>query len=182
MEPAMSGTRRYAVTIGEVERSIEVRRVGVGVTGCGMQYEVCVDDGEPQLIDAARPMPDTLSLLMNRRSWEVGLVQSETGFEVDILGIRHAVDVVDPRRKALRMAARAGEEVVKTLMPGRIVRTLVAVGDMVEKGQPMIVVEAMKMENELGAPRDGKVQRICVADGDQVEAKTVLIELVEEAT
>jgi biotin carboxyl carrier protein len=61
-------------------------------------------------------------------------------------------------------------------MPGRVVRILVAEGDEVSEGEPVIVVEAMKMENELAAPRDGVVARICVESGAQVEAKTVLVE------
>jgi pyruvate carboxylase subunit B len=85
--------------------------------------------------------------------------------------------VVDPRRKALRTAAGAGAGVVKTQMPGRIVRLLLAEGDTVAKGEPMLVVEAMKMENEIKAPRDGVIKRFAVAAGDIVEAKAVLVEL-----
>ncbi len=176
----MSEQRSYAVTIGDVERVVSVRRVGAGPTGRDVRYEVIVDGGTAQVVDAARPMQDTLSLLMERRSWEVGLVPIDSGYEVDILGIRHEVDVIDPRRKALRMAAGAGEAVVKTQMPGRIVRLLVAQGDSVDKGEPVVVVEAMKMENELKAPRAGTIHRILVGEGDQVEAKTVLIELSGE--
>lgn len=61
-------------------------------------------------------------------------------------------------------------------MPGRIVRLLAAEGDTVEKGQPVIVVEAMKMENELKAPVAGVVQRIHVAVGDVIEARAVLVD------
>ena len=93
------------------------------------------------------------------------------------MGIRHDASVMDPRRKALRMAAGAGADVIKTAMPGRVVRILVAAGDSVEKGAPVIVVEAMKMENELTAPRAGIISRICVEEGAQVEGKTVLVEL-----
>ena len=66
---------------------------------------------------------------------------------------------------------------MKTQMPGRIVRILVGVGDAVEEGDPLIVVEAMKMENELKATSAGTVSKICVAEGEQVQARTTLIEL-----
>ena len=62
-------------------------------------------------------------------------------------------------------------------MPGRIVRILVNVGDVVDEGDPLIVVEAMKMENELKATSAGTVSKICVAEGEQVQARTTLIEL-----
>ena len=75
------------------------------------------------------------------------------------------------------MADGAGQNAVKTQMPGRIVRILVGVGDVVEEGDPLIVVEAMKMENELKATSAGTVSKICVAEGEQVQARTTLIEL-----
>jgi pyruvate carboxylase subunit B len=79
------------------------------------------------------------------------------------------------------MESGAGADVIKTAMPGRVVRILVEEGDEVDKGTPVIVVEAMKMENELGAPRAGVISRICVENGAQVEAKTVLVELADQS-
>ena len=102
---------------------------------------------------------------------------AEDGFEVEVVGIRHELDVMDPRKKALRMADGAGQNVVKTQMPGRIVRILVAAGDVVDEGDSLIVVEAMKMENELKATAAGTVSKICVSEGEQVQARTTLIEL-----
>ena len=64
---------------------------------------------------------------------------------MEVVGIR-GFDVMDPRKKVLCMADGAGQNAVKTQMPGRIVRILVGVGDVVEEGDPLIVVEAMKME------------------------------------
>ena len=61
-------------------------------------------------------------------------------------------------------------------MPGRVVRILVSEGDDVTEGQAVIVVEAMKMENELRSPVSGTVLRICVGEGDQVQARTDLID------
>ncbi len=170
-------SRVFLVQIGEEEIAITLEREGKGPTGVGTAYSVQIGDGPTRLVDAARPDANTLSLLLDGQSWEAGLVSTDDGFEVDLLGIRHDAAVVDPRRKALRMAATAGADVVKTAMPGRIVRLLVSECDEVEKGSPVIVVEAMKMENELTAPRAGCVSRICVDIGDQVEGKTVLVEL-----
>ncbi len=71
----------------------------------------------------------------------------------------------------------AGGGSVKAPMPGRVVKALVAEGDTVEAGQPVIIVEAMKMENEVAAPGAGVVRRIAVSPGDTVEAGAVLVEL-----
>jgi pyruvate carboxylase subunit B len=62
-------------------------------------------------------------------------------------------------------------------MPGRIVRVLVSEGDTVTTGMPLVVVEAMKMENEIKSPRDGIVTRVAIGAGDLVEARAVLVEL-----
>lgn len=70
---------------------------------------------------------------------------------------------------------------VKAPMPGRVVKALVAEGDTVEAGQPVIIVEAMKMENEVGAPGPGVVRSINVSQGDTVDAGAVLIELEPHA-
>jgi biotin carboxyl carrier protein len=75
------------------------------------------------------------------------------------------------------MADGGSESSIKTQMPGRVVRILVAEGDKVAEGQAAIVLEAMKMENEMKCPREGTVKRICVSEGQQVESRTVLIEL-----
>ncbi len=71
----------------------------------------------------------------------------------------------------------AGGGAVKAPMPGRVVKALVAEGDSVEAGQPLIIVEAMKMENEVAATGDGVVRRIAVAAGDTVESGEVLVEI-----
>jgi len=165
----------YLVGSGEAEQSIAVRRIEMTAAG-GVRYGISVDGAEEFEVDAARPVQDVLSLVHQGRSWEAGLVEVEDGFEVELVGIRHDVDVMDPRKKALRLAEGAGSMAVKTQMPGRIVRVLVQEGEAVVEGQPVIVVEAMKMENELKSPCDGTVGTICVTEGDQVQARTTLIE------
>ena len=72
-------------------------------------------------------------------------------------------------------AAGAGDGRVLAPMPGRVVKVLVAAGDLVEARQGVVVVEAMKMENELRAPRAGTVREVRVAEGASVEAQTVLV-------
>lgn len=167
----------YEITVGELTRTVTVARLAGGSCGTDQRYGLQFGDGPVHVVDASRPVPDVLSMLVADAAWEAGLVDIEDGFEVELLGVRHEAQVVDPRRKALRLADVGGAAAIKTAMPGRVVRTLVAEGDAVAKGQAVVVVEAMKMENELKAPREGTVKRLAVSPGDLVEAGTVLVEL-----
>ncbi|NNE35391.1 MAG: acetyl-CoA carboxylase biotin carboxyl carrier protein subunit [Rhodothermales bacterium] len=74
-------------------------------------------------------------------------------------------------------AGASGHSDVKAPMPGLVVRVNVAVGDIVEAGQPLLVLEAMKMENEIGSPRNGVVGAVHVADGEAVGKNALLIEI-----
>jgi biotin carboxyl carrier protein len=171
----MSAGTEYLIGRGDDERRVRVRFLGASPSG-GACYGVTIDDGTEIEVDAARPVDDVLSLIHQRRTWEAGLVEIEGGFEVGVMGIRHELDVIDPRRKALRMSDAAGANAVKTQMPGRVIRLLVAEGDEVVEGQPVVVLEAMKMENELKSPCAGIVSRVCASEGDQVQARSTLIE------
>ncbi len=128
-------------------------------------------------LDTIRPEPGTFNLMFGGRSVEAGMLPLEDGVQVDIRGLSTDISVVDPRRKALRTAAGSGGGSVKSQMPGRVVRLLVQEGDSVTKGTPLMVIEAMKMENEIKSPRDGVVSRFAVAAGDLVEARAVLVDL-----
>jgi len=99
--------------------------------------------------------------------------------EVSLAGSKVVVDIVDPlslRRRSREDAGGAGG-VVNALMPGRIVRVLVNQGDVVRKGAGLLILEAMKMENEITAPADGTVDELFVAVGDTVEAGTPLVHI-----
>ncbi len=103
--------------------------------------------------------------------------------EVVVDGWRFEVEVEHERRAALRERARRGAGVashggpveVRAIIPGRVVAVSVGVGDSVEAGQQVLVVEAMKMQNELRAPREGSVQRVGVAVGDTIEVGDLLV-------
>ena len=161
----------YEVTIDDTVVSVSVEAVEEG-------YLVGIDDQEPRMVDFRELDPKVWSLLMAGRSYEVGIQQDGEEWSIDIYGVSHQVSAVDPRRKALRLAGGSDQGLLKTAMPGRVVRLLVAEGDTVSKGQPIIVVEAMKMENEMKAPTDGVIKSIRVEEGQAVEAGAALI-LVE---
>ena len=122
------------------------------------------------------PEPGVYSILMDGRSYEARVEDTAAGLVVVIDGHRFEIDVRDPRRWTRRTAG-AGREGVQTVtapMPGKVVRVLVAAGDAVETGQGLVVVEAMKMQNEMKAVRAGKVLSVVVKEGATVAAGEVL--------
>jgi glutaconyl-CoA/methylmalonyl-CoA decarboxylase subunit gamma len=149
----------------------------VSVAAAGNHVLVRVGDGPERTVDVARPEPGVISIVLDGNAWDIGTVPTEDGYDILLRGVRHAVGVVDPRKKALRLAGATGQDAIKTTMPGRVIRTLVKEGDSIEAGQPVIVIEAMKMENELKATRAGTIRRVAVEPGALVEAGTVLVEI-----
>ena len=118
------------------------------------------------------PQPGVYSVLLDGRSYQARV---EEGV-VTVDGFRYEIEVRDPRRwsRQSRGGAHAGVHNIKAPMPGKVVRVLVAVGVTVEAGQGIVVVEAMKMQNELKAPRAGKVTGIAAKIGATVTAGEVL--------
>lgn len=159
---------KYEITIGDTTRAVTVVLVGPG------RYRVSWP-GESHEIDAIRPTPEAFQMLIDGESWETGCVPTSEGYLVDVRGINVPVEVVDPRRKVLRLSSGAEGGSVSSAMPGRVVRVLVKAGDPVWKGQPVVVVEAMKMENELKTPVAGVVGEVFVREGQAVEARARLV-------
>jgi biotin carboxyl carrier protein len=114
------------------------------------------------------------SILIDGRSYAVKVLG---GGEVSVNGRVFRVDVIDPRGPRGRRTAgeRAGPQVVATSMPGRVVRVLVTAGQQVAAGERLIVVEAMKMQNEMKAPRAGRVASVKAEAGATVSAGDILV-------
>ncbi len=146
-----------------------------GTEGNGSRFQL---DGQPCAADAQLLQPDILSLLINGKSYRI-LLDSRPGGKAIVLGERRIpYRVDDPRSLGSRGNVGANDTGARSIvasMPGRIVRILVEREDRVEAQQGLIVVEAMKMQNELKAPRAGKVTRIAVAVGATVQAGQVLV-------
>lgn len=143
-------------------------------TGAGWK---CVLDGNTLQVDAVLTRHDVLSILLAGRSYEVKREQTETDLHMWVGSERFGVEVRDPRSLRGRRATSAEEHGPKKLaapMPGRVVRVLVEEKSPVEAGQGVIVVEAMKMQNEIKSPKKGIVQKIMAAAGSTVNAGDVL--------
>jgi biotin carboxyl carrier protein len=135
-------------------------------------------DGQPCSADAHLLQPNILSLLIEGKSYRI-LFDPRSGGDAIVVGehrIPYRID--DPRSLHSRTKDAAndtGDRSIAASMPGRIVRILVGAGDRVEAQQGLIVVEAMKMQNELKAPRAGSVMRVSVEVGATVQAGDVLL-------
>lgn len=144
----------------------------------GEKTWLCKVDGEAVEVDAAMTARDILSVLVGGKAYEIKRERSLQGELHMVIGsARYAVDVQDPRSLRTRRAAagaEAGPQKVKAPMPGKIVRVMVSEADEVRAGQGLIVMEAMKMQNELKSPKAGKVQKILTAEGSTVNAGEVL--------
>lgn len=126
--------------------------------------------------DVERPEPGVYSVLMGGRSFEARVEETPAGLVVVVNGHRFEVEVRDPRAWARGGGAGAGSgaATIAAPMPGKVVRVLVAVGDEVASGQGIVVVEAMKMQNEMKATRAGRIATLSAREGATVAAGEVL--------
>jgi biotin carboxyl carrier protein len=162
----------YDVTIDGKNYRLEIERAE-GRWSCRL-------DGHEVAVDAVLARPDVLSLRIGNQAYEI---KSErvAGDEDDdwhlwVGSARFACEVRDPR--ALRSRARAaddhGPRKLTAPMPGKVVRVLVREGDRVEAGGGVLVVEAMKMQNEIKSPKKGTMRKMLAAEGVAVNAGDVL--------
>ena len=122
----------------------------------------------------------TFSLLVDGRSYDVVADVVREQVTIDMLGQRFAVHVEDERERAAHAVAghkQGGKRELHASMPGIVIDLKVAVGDVVEEGRTLVVLEAMKMQNPLAAESAGKVTRILCKKGEAVAAGALLIEL-----
>lgn len=136
-------------------------------------------DGRAYVLDQSEPEPGVFLLKSDGQIYEASVSGGDTlSDSVQVRNTAFEIKVIDPKR--LRSSAAGGEDAsgkaeIKTAMPGKVVRILKAVDDTVEKGDGVIVVEAMKMQNEMKSPKDGVVSEIRASEGDTVGAGDVLV-------
>ncbi len=162
---------KYITTIGDKEYSIEIlgpRQINVD----GQVYEVDFQSisGQP-----------VFSLLVDGGSYQAAVFPGDDDtLQVLMRGALFVATVEDEREKRLKSAGgggaqTSGEFVLRAPMPGLIVKIPVSEGQEVKKGDTLVVLESMKMQNELKTPRDGKAARIQVKIGDSVEQRQIIL-------
>ena len=135
-------------------------------------------DGESYIADVVEPAPNTFSVLLDGQSHEICVTSSPNGrVHLQTGGFEFSAEVIDPHswsgRRHTGVEAEGRQQIVAP-MPGKVVRLLVKAGDTVEAGQGLLVVEAMKMQNEIRSPKSGTVERVLAAEGQAVNAGDVL--------
>jgi biotin carboxyl carrier protein len=154
------------------EKKGESRVVGLREVGEG-RYDVSLD-GATVHVDAVKSGPTIYSIIEDGKQYEAMVDEKGAhGFDVMVRGRIFHFDVLDERTKLLAGSAAAvasGPQNVESEMPGKVVKVSASVGESVSEGQGIVVVEAMKMENEIPSPIDGVVTEIAVSEGDTVEA------------
>ena len=157
---------RFVVRKGDQDRVVEV-------AGEGERLTVTLD-GEPRKLDLVPGDQGLLSLLIDGKAYacdfdvrkgnQVRVFIGQSVFDLEVLDERRA-----RRQLAVGGSGAAGPQSIVAPMPGKIVRVLVKAGQVVKAGEGLIVIEAMKMENELRSARAGTVKEISVREGTAVE-------------
>jgi biotin carboxyl carrier protein len=135
-------------------------------------------NGRPVTVDVVEVAPNTLSILLEGQSFEINVTPSPDG-KLKLQNGAHefTAEVIDPRawsgRRHGNVEAEGRQQVVAP-MPGKVVRLLVKVGERVEAGQGLLVVEAMKMQNEIRSPKSGTVEHVLAKEGQPVNAGEIL--------
>lgn len=156
----------YEVSEGKETTRVELREAGEGL------YEVTLD-GETVRVDVVKSGRTVYSVIEKGQQFEA-MVDERGGAKLDVLvrGRLFHLEAVDERSRLLSEVGgggATGPETIEAEMPGKIVKVEVSVGDAVEEGQGIVIVEAMKMENEIPSPMDGVITDIAVSEGDTVE-------------
>jgi len=159
----------YDVTIDGKNYRLELDRID--------SHWQCRLDGREVQIDAILSRRNVLSVIIDGKSYEVKRERTSTDLHLWLGPVRYAAELRDPRSLRSRKGTGADEKGPRKLiapMPGKVVRLLVAEKARVEAGQGILVVEAMKMQNEIKSPRAGIVQKLVAAEGGAVNAGDVL--------
>jgi biotin carboxyl carrier protein len=161
----------------------------IEIEGQKLEVELPIDDSESVLVDNKLVSADVkevgdkgvLSCIVDGVPYLMNLEKTDDGYRVHVNGVDVKVNVADERAMSIRklIGKRASKRDsagdIKAPMPGLVVKLLINEGDEVSQGQGVIVVEAMKMENEIASPVDGKVKAIKVEEGQAVNKNDLMI-------
>lgn len=161
---------KYITTVNDQEYIVEIEQEG----------QIIVNDQEYRVDFQQLSEGGILSLLLNYHSLEAIVEERDQSWDVLIRGELYSVKVQDERAYRLAKARGittevTGEANIISPMPGLIIEVTVEVGQFIKKGDQVIILESMKMENELRAPRDGTVKKVWVAKDASVEKNEILL-------
>jgi biotin carboxyl carrier protein len=161
---------QLASSYGQEKRVIELEREGAA-------WRVILD-GRPAAVDVVEISPNILSILLDGQSYEISITPFPDGkLKLQNGPQEFTAEVIDPRAWSGRRHGHVeveGRQQIVAPMPGKIMRLLVNAGARVETGQGLLVVEAMKMQNEIRSPKSGTVERVLVKEGQPVNAGEIL--------
>jgi biotin carboxyl carrier protein len=163
---------KYEVVIGGKRRTVEIFR------SADQPSRVTVNiDGRNVEADAVKIAPFAYSVIIEGQSFEVRGELEPSGLLLKVGGAKFRVEIADPRSWRRERSAGtnpSGPQQIAASMAGKVVRVLVVQGDRVESGQGLLVVEAMKMQNEIRAPKAGTVERLSAMQGQSVSPGEIL--------
>lgn len=160
---------KYYTRIGLNEYEVEIDRDTITINGEKVVVDLC-QSGVPELY----------SVLFGGHSYDMLIEPQRFNYTITFRGEQFQVQVEDERTRKLNTGRKApavphGELAIRAPIPGLVVKVLISVDDEIVDGQPLVILEAMKMENEIRSLRSGKVRSIAVVHGQRVEQNEVLL-------
>ncbi|MDE7170154.1 MAG: biotin/lipoyl-binding protein [Mucispirillum sp.] len=155
----IAATKYYAIPEGyEQESTVHIKHIGPGV------FVVNVD-GRDIEVDFQRTGHNLYSIIIDNKSYEIDIHNDKDSYDVLVNGDYYKIDILDELKKIMRdrvSKSLQGRQVIATPMPGIVTQVMVEEGQEVEEGQPLLILVAMKMENQIKAPKAGIVQNLYV--------------------
>jgi biotin carboxyl carrier protein len=168
----------YKITVGGKSHKVEVESVAATPPSSNgeLAYRVRLD-GREITVSCVPISAGSLSLIVNGESFDVACERVGERLQVSVRGAIYESIVSDPR--SLRSQKRSGladsgEQKLTASMPGKVIRIIASVGDQITAGQGILIIEAMKMQNEVRSPKDGQLKKLLVRQGANVVAGEVL--------
>ena len=162
----------FIAKLGDQNYTVEIEEIGKSL------YRVSVD-GNEILVDGKKTGRSNYSLIINHRSFEVDVDIAEAEYRVLVDGRSYHIELVDERRMRVGGFQSGiqlqGRQNISVPMAGKVIAVLVNEGDHIEKGQGLVIVEAMKMENEVRSPVQAEVKEVKVKAGQAVVSGELLL-------
>ena len=168
----------YEITLGGKSHQIELEPAAATPSSPmgESKYRVRLN-GQENTVSCIRTSEGSMSLIVNGESFEVHCSRNADSMQIALRGAIYECMVSDPRSLRTRKKAGltdSGQQKLTASMPGKVVRIISAVGDQIKAGQGILVIEAMKMQNEVRSPKDGQLKKLLVGQGANVVAGEVL--------